>query len=399
MPYKYLLEKIVNKILILSIHYPPEISAGSFRIKSLLDNLKKNLNDDYVIDLITTMPHKDSINNNFELIEKKGKITIYRVPIPIDIKRGINRIIVFFYYAMGVLKITYGKKYILIFATTAKLMTGFLAAIIATFKRSFLYIDIRDIFTDTYRELYKNSIKKYFIYIFNIFEWYTISKADKINLVSKGFEGYFQDRFPSKKYSFYTNGLDKLFLSPQIKNIDNFRDKKYVLYVGNIGVGQGLEKIIPNLAKKLEDKIHFIIIGSGLGKKNLKKEIITNQVTNVEVLEPVQRNELINYYNKADILFIHLNDLRAFEKVLPSKLFEYVSIGKPIWAGINGYSRKFLKEETDNTYFFEPANLKSAIEAFEKIKYSNFSRLEFKKKYDRERISALMSKDILDLVN
>ena len=160
MPYKYLLGKNMKKILVLSIHYPPEISAGSFRMKSLLDNLKENLNNDYVIDLITTMPHKDSVNNNFELIEKNGKITIYRVPIPIDIKKGVNRIIVFFYYAWGVLKITYGKKYILIFATTAKLMTGFLAAIIAALKRSFLYVDIRDIFTDTYRDLYKNSIKR-----------------------------------------------------------------------------------------------------------------------------------------------------------------------------------------------------------------------------------------------
>ena len=43
------------------------------------------------------------------------------------------------------------------------------------------------------------------------------------------------------------------------------------------------------------------------------------------------------------ILFIHLNAYPAFEKVLPSKIFEYAATGKPILAGVSGYSADFIR--------------------------------------------------------
>ena len=48
----------------------------------------------------------------------------------------------------------------------------------------------------------------------------------------------------------------------------NKRNKiKRILYAGNLGEGQGLHKIIPESAKKLEGKFEFVIIGDG-GMKN-----------------------------------------------------------------------------------------------------------------------------------
>ena len=46
------------------------------------------------------------------------------------------------------------------------------------------------------------------------------------------------------------------------------------------------------------------------------------------------QHELLNYYNQANILFLHLNSIKAFEKVLPSKIFEYAASNKPILAGV-----------------------------------------------------------------
>ena len=46
--------------------------------------------------------------------------------------------------------------------------------------------------------------------------------------------------------------------------------------------------------------------------------IQNNNVDNIEILAPIKREKLIKYYKEADILFVHLNDIPAFQRVLPS---------------------------------------------------------------------------------
>ena len=81
-------------------------------------------------------------------------------------------------------------------------------------------------------------------------------------MVSEGFRNYFEkNRFPS--YSYYTNGIDDLFLNRSWEGkINENRERKVVLYAGNIGQGQGLEKIIPQAAQLLADTFVFKIVNS-----------------------------------------------------------------------------------------------------------------------------------------
>ena len=123
-------------------------------------------------------------------------------------------------------------------------------------------------------------------------------------------------------------------------------------------------------------------------------------IKNVEILDPVDREKLINYYNKADILFLHLNDLPAFKKVLPSKIFEYASFNKPILAGVEGYASSFIKKEVSDCELFNPCDHKSLIIAFNKIinKKKNINRKLFINKFKRANVMQLMAKDILEIV-
>ena len=72
------------------------------------------------------------------------------------------------------------------------------------------------------------------------------------------------------------------------------------------------------------------------------------------LLQPVKRDELIEIYQSADVLFLHLNDFDAFKKVLPSKIFEYAATGKPIWAGVAGYAAEFITSKIENSAVFFP---------------------------------------------
>lgn len=171
-----------------------------------------------------------------------------------------------------------------------------------------------------------------------------------------------------------------------------------VTYAGNIGSGQGLEKIIPQAAKKIGNKYYFRIIGDGGTKKLLQQKIEELGVDNVELLNPVSRKELLEYYNQSTFLFLHLNDLDAFKKVLPSKLFEYGAFDKPIIAGVGGYAAQFIRDNLLNYILFKPTDVNDLVYQLEHYIVSFKERNEFKEKYSRQNIIKDMANNILNVL-
>ena len=118
----------------------------------------------------------------------------------------------------------------------------------------------------------------------------------------------------------------------------------------------------------------------------------------MKLLSPVNRNELVQYYQKSDILFLHLNDYDAFKKVLPSKLFEYAALGKPIWAGVSGYPADFIINNISNAAVFQPCNIEEAIESLETLEIATEPRGDFVSNFSRENIMKEMSSSILSIM-
>ena len=125
--------------------------------------------------------------------------------------------------------------------------------------------------------------------------------------------------------------------------------------------------------------------------------ISKNEIKNIKLLDPIERNELFKLYSQADILFLHLDNKMAFERVLPSKIFEYASTGLPIVAGVGGYAKKFLLEEVENVSVFQPSNVQSAISSLNAIDLKIVDRQDFILRYSRKKISHDLFKDILSI--
>jgi hypothetical protein len=388
------------KILFLSFYYNPDLSAGSFRAQSFIDELLKTSTNE--IDLITTMPNRySSFNVDAKSFEKIGKLNLYRVSLPNHKSGVIDQAFAYLYFAFAALKITRAKKYSVVVATSSRLMTAFLGALLAFSKSSFLYLDIRDIFVDTIDNIMSKKITFFATPLFKIIESFTFSRANHINLVSRGFESYFKNKFPTKSYTYFTNGIDDTFLDilPSKSQI-NSTEILEVLYAGNIGEGQGLHIIIPKLLTLFKGKIKFKIIGDGGRKKQLIEAVENHPYVNmIEFVSPMNRESLKKAYVSADILFLHLNDYEAFKKVLPSKLFEYAVTGKPIWAGLSGYSKEFTQSEISNSAVFNPCDGEEAMRTFQTLELKDNPREEFKIKYTRKNIMEKLVQDFYLRVN
>lgn len=389
------------KILILSFYYYPDLCPGSFRCKALVDQLQQRPKDNVEIDVITTVPNRyatfkvDVLN-----IEQQKKITIRRIKLPPHSSGMLDQARAFLHFSKEVNKLVQHTDYHLVFATSSRLMTALLGAFIAKRKRAKLYLDIRDIFTDTLSDILPSKISIGAKPFFTLLEKWAFTKAERINLISRGFKEPMMARYPKARWSWFPNGIDPEFIPTELENIETPPLKRplTVLYAGNIGEGQGLHRIIPMLAKRMEGKIKFKLIGDGGRKARLESEISMNHCHNIEILPPVNRQQLIKEYQQADILFLHLNDYKAFRKVLPSKLFEYAASGKPIWAGVSGYAAEFISNEISNAAVFNPCNIAEAEQCFDELQLSNTSRKDFIEKYKRQNIMKLMAIDVLSLM-
>src|SRR5690606_2479229 len=159
--------------------------------------------------------------------------------------------------------------------------------------------------------------------------------------------------------------------------------------------GQGLHKIVPKTAKALEGHFKFLIIGDGGAKQKLIEELKKLDVNNVELRAPVKRDELIAIYKQADFLFAHLNNYKAFEKVLPSKLFELATFPKPLIAGVGGFAGDFVRDNIENAILFEPCNVGQLVQKLTEYTYREIKRSEFVEKYKRDTVNRDMAKTIL----
>lgn len=390
------------KILILSFYFQPDLCAGSFRCTALVNELMKKLPPNATVDVISTLPNRyKSFAADAPAHEQKDNLQIHRIALPTHKSGMIDQTKAFFHFYRGALSLTKGKDYDLVLATSSRLFTAFLGARVARKVKAPLYLDIRDIFVDTLQDVLSPALAKLVLPVLKQVEKYTFSKVDRLNLVSEGFHSYFHQRYPRLDYRFFTNGIDDEFL--QVEHSvkppsENSSELKTIFYAGNIGEGQGIDRIIPGMAKALTGQYNIRVVGDGGRKPRLEEALAKAKVANVELLPPVSRAELIEYYKQADILFLHLNDYPAFEKVLPSKIFEYAALGKPILAGVAGYSAQFLHEEVTNSAVFHPGNVEQSVKKLEELTVEDRSRPEFIQKFTRTAIMTKMVDDILSVV-
>ena len=400
------------KVLLLSFYFKPDLSAGSFRNTALVESLLRTLPEESKIHVVTTLPNRYAgFSAEAPEEEVTPNLTIRRVRLPAHESGMADQSRAFLAFAKQVNQFVKGQNYDVVFASSSRLMTAALGAKVARQLGAPLYLDIRDIFVDTIKDVLPRKLAWLMKPLFGAVERWTISRADRLNVVSAGFLPYFDARYPKVSKVVFTNGIDDEFLRAEPENghkntaatgepiAGEAPENRVVevLYAGNMGEGQGLHNIVPRLAKKMEGRVRFRLIGGGGRRRQLEEAITRAGCTNVVLEPPVARPELIQAYQKADVLFLHLNDYDAFRKVLPSKLFEYGALGKPIWAGVAGYAASFVRENLDNAEVFPPCAEGEAEEAFNRLRIRNEAREKFVARFSRRAIMGEMARDLVAL--
>ena len=394
------------KIVFFTFYYPPDLCAGSFRAIALSQALSNRMKGDDELHIITTHPNRyENHRVKADNIEIHGNITLHRISVPSHKSGMLSQARSFVTYALASYKLSNNLNPDFLIGTTSRLMTGLLTGISARKLGCNYFIDLRDIFSESLSDILSQKSKllgfasKTFFFLL---ERWLFNKAIGVNVVSEGFPEYFQTKgVDTSNWSFFPNGVDKEFVNLPCMENKNSKNLKTILYAGNIGSGQGLETVLPSSAKQMSGKYHFLVIGDGGARSKLINVIKKENINNIEILLPIKRDKLIEHYQDADILFLHLNDLPICKRVLPSKIFEYTALGKPIVAGLGGYSAQFMVDNVPNSIVFAPGDVEGCVDAIRKIEKLDIKSEAtdvFVKKYSREKIMDRMAGHIFSVL-
>ncbi|MBE6053810.1 MAG: glycosyltransferase family 4 protein [Clostridium sartagoforme] len=350
------MNKYKKKVLLISEVFYPEIGSGANRITNLAIELKRN---GYKVDVLTSepsYPNKDIYKEEGYRESKKEKelytnSNIHRVKAS-KIKRTTNffiRLYIYMYFFLkSILWIIFRKsKYDVVIATIPSPFSGVLG-IISKFKFECDFIlDIRDLWPECIKNVGLFRKNKFLLKIAYMLESIIFKYSHSIIINSNGFKDYLIKRNYKKSIVFIPNGL-------QIREIENYKDirnktkkhKKFtVIYTGIIGLAQNvtsLVRVARNL-RHLED-IEFKIIGTGIQREKVLELIKHYDLKNIKVYDPMPKNKVIEEVAKCHIGLAHLRKDSAFDLVIPGKIIDYMGIGIPIVAGVEGYAAKVIND-------------------------------------------------------
>ena len=130
-----------------------------------------------------------------------------------------------------------------------------------------------------------------------------------------------------------------------INFVSNLSGHFNFVYGGNLGQAQDLAKVIESakLAAVSCPLLKLHLVGNGIEAAKLADIILQQHLTCVQIYPPVSRSEMDRVFELADVLVVNLEPDLLYTITIPSKLQHYLSVGKPILAGLQGEAAGLLK--------------------------------------------------------
>jgi glycosyltransferase involved in cell wall biosynthesis len=334
----------MQEILIISNYYPPEKGAAANRIEQLALKLYQNNYKVSVICPLGNYPKGElfpEYKGKFSVTENRDNITVKRLWIyPSVSKNLIVRII-------SVLSFSLSLFFYLLFKKTPEkvvvqsppLLLSFISVFVMSLKNKKIILNVSDLWPLAAIELEalkKNSLShKISLYL----ERFIYKRATLILGQSNEIITHIHSLFPDKKCFLYQNFPDHQVSNMELKNIENQPIK--IFYAGLLGIAQGVLELCEKI--KLEGlNIEFHIFGDGAEKNQIERLILAQMKPQLFFHGMLDRKELHEKLKTFDIAIVPLKT-RIFGSV-PSKIFEYGSLGFPILYFGGGEGETIVKE-------------------------------------------------------
>lgn len=397
-------------ILFLSHYFPPEVNAPASRA---YEHCKEWVRLGHKVTVITSAPNHPKgkvyagYKNKLYQKEMVDGIEVIRIWTYLSANEGFGkRALNYFSYFISVvvLSIFMLSRKDIVLSTSPQFFNGLAGYPVSKILKAVWVLEIRDLWPESILAVGAMKNKKIISILYAI-EKFMYKKADYIIPVTDAFNTYISKIiYPYRKTCVINNAVNNDFFNPKsvdIEALTEFKqyyalENKFVIsYVGTHGMAHGLKTLL-NAAKVLRNRkdIIFLLIGDGAEKNELKKIKKELSLDNVLMLPQLPKDKMPMVLGASDISIVHLKRDKAFEKVIPSKLFESMAMGKPVILGVKGEAAKIINQSRSGVCIepenhFQMANailaLKRDVAGYRKM--SNAGMNYVRCNYDRRKLA------------
>ena len=342
------------RIVVYSHYFTPEIGAPSARI---FDFSKEWVQAGHEVQVVTCFPNHpvgklyDGYKGGMYLKERLSGIEVHRHWTYVTPNKGfVKKTMGHLSFIPGAILVSnpHLKRPDVAVATSPTLFAAMVGAWTGIRYRIPFVMDVRDLWPAIFVELgiLKNP---FLIRLLERVELGLYAKTVRVVTVTEAFrQNLVGRRVPAAKVHTITNGADTDFWKPAPKSRSlmgklGLEGKFVVLYIGAHGISHALGRVL-DAAALVQDHpdIRFVFVGEGAEKSDLITRAKGLGLANTIFLDPVDKDGVKEFYALADVCLVPLKNIPLFRTFIPSKIFEILSMGRPIIGSVAGESAEIL---------------------------------------------------------
>ncbi len=258
-----------------------------------------------------------------------------------------------------------------VIGTSPQLLVGLAGWWVATVQKVPFVFEVRDLWPESlvavgvrdHESLMTRTLRRIAAFLYR--------KADRIVVVTPAFKGEIIKGYgvPEQKISVVENGVEtNLFAAGPAS--EDLRAKlglcrNFVVgYIGTMGDAHALDTVVEAAAKLQVSTpdVQFLFVGEGARKQHVMELARQRELTNMLFLPQQPREEIPTYIRAADVCLVPLRKSDVFKTVIPTKMLEFLSCGRPVILSVEGQAREIV-EASQGGMAIEPENPDELVDA------------------------------------
>ncbi len=300
----------------------------------------------YDVSVITAVPNRPygKIKNGYDkknyYQSYENGIHIHRVKVflPKHLGRFFGRLITeasfsffSFFYALSII-----RKSQVVIIQNPPLFSGLVTCLVKCLSNSKVINWCSDIWPDLLIEL--GSLKKNSVisWSMKLIQRINFACSDAVAVTTPNSLKALQKNYNLKNVLLWRNAVDTEFFKPYKIGFDyrkywGLSSSKFIVgYAGLHGNFQNLNTVLDacKLLTHRGSNIHAVLVGDGVQKEQLNKRKLTENIQNLSLFDPLNRDAMPDLLQSFDAIIIPL--ARPMPTTIPSKFYESLSAGKPL---------------------------------------------------------------------
>jgi len=349
------------RILFITQYFAPETEIGGIRILEIASRLQAMGHE---IAILTGLPNYPS-GRLFESYRGKAwrgtwtetinGLNVTRVPLfPSHDKKTLPRLLNYFSFLFAsAARSVFMKRPDVVVCTSPPLTIGLAAWIAAKRFGVPFFLEIRDLWPEAAIELgyLKNPRVRKAAYALESFLY---SRASKIISVSQGMRDDLLKRgIPAARCEVICNGVDVRLFAPSSTEassnaiVAELQRKGNIVgvYLGTISTYHGVDCMLELLEKlRQEPRIQIVFAAGGSARNDLEDKANARGLSNATFLPAPPRKDMPAVISAADFCLAFVKPGPFSRWLLSSKVFMYMSCGRPVFAAAVGETARVIQE-------------------------------------------------------